>query len=79
MKLDPNKYRRPLDAIKDQIKRDGFEKLADFSVATHIPLLAVVLYAMRAEVLGPSTELSAMAASLVEFYGYTEVKEWEEA
>lgn len=78
MKLDPNAYRRTLDALRPQIILFGSDprKLTELAVASHVPLLAVVLYAYR--VLGPNPIMFDRAYQLMEFYQYKEVTPWKD-
>ena len=78
MKLNPNSYRRTLDALKPRIleSEDRIKLIGDMAVYSHVPLLAIVLFCMRAEVMGPTQELTAFQDRLISFYGYTMIKPW---
>lgn len=79
MYLNTNLYFSSLEAIKPQLldhKGDVCRRCTEMSIATHIPLLAVVLYAIKEEVLGPLPELLALKESLIKFYKYTKVEDW---
>lgn len=83
MRLDPNLYRRTLDSIRAQLlkqaKPDPVRTCSELSVANHLPLLSTLLYAMRAEQLGPLPELVESAERIRRFYGYDEVSPWNDA
>lgn len=80
MKLDPNHYRRSLDAVKDQLleSKDIMRTLSEVSCGTHVPLLALVTYAVRPDVLGPLPALLERAERLKSFYHYTDVASWDD-
>ena len=79
MRLNPNDFRTTLDAIGPELKstRDTPERrCSEAAVNTHVPLLAVVLYALRPEVLGEVPRLRELAATLTKFYRYSVVVPW---
>jgi hypothetical protein len=80
LKLNPNTYRKALDAVRPRFYEhygDPHKRCSELSAATDVPVLAVVLYAMRDDVLGPLEDLKQAVVALTKFYGYTEVTEWE--
>lgn len=81
MKLDLNSYRTSLDKMLPQIldhKGRKHDRCSELSAVSGIPVLAMVLYALRPEVLGPSEELEKVALDLKAFYKYDEIKDWKE-
>lgn len=79
MKLDPNNYRTSLDKMKAQLLehrgRPHF-RCVELAVVSGIPVLAVVLYALRPEVLGSISELMVAAVDLQAFYKYDVIEDW---
>lgn len=80
MKINPNKHRRILETLKPEILKaqDLHNRLSELAVFYHLPLLTLVLYAQRKDVVGPQSELDKMARYLVEFYKYEEPMPWED-
>ncbi|MCC7443164.1 MAG: hypothetical protein IT285_16145 [Bdellovibrionales bacterium] len=80
MKLDPNKYLGTLRTFKDRLLSadDPRRTATELAVGSHVPALAVVLYAMRDDVLGQRQDLLNAQASLTQFYGYSEVEPWND-
>jgi hypothetical protein len=81
MKLDLNSYRTSLDKMLPQIldhKGRRHDRCAELAAVSGIPVLAMVLYALRPEVLGRSEELEKVALDLQAFYKYDEIKDWKE-
>lgn len=79
MRLDPNMYRRALDGLKPQLLKDTRSaewRITEASASGHVPILAVTLYALRSDVLGPMPELTALATRLIAFYRYQGVLPW---
>lgn len=79
MKLDCELYANSLWAAKNGLlqkaKLKGPSVTAnEMSCYTHIPVVAVVMFLLLPEVLGPSAELEKQLKSLLLFYGYTEIK-----
>lgn len=81
MRLDSNKYRRTLNDVKPILLRTEETpetRCTMLALATEIPLLSVVLYALRSDVLGEDATLRHLATTLITFYRYTEVLDWTE-
>ena len=78
MTLDPNKYVRRLVLFKDRIMKasDLGWMLSDIAQSNQIPVMAVVLYAMRDDVLGPTEELTLSSEAIKAFYEYDKVIPW---
>jgi hypothetical protein len=80
MKIDLLKYKHNLENIKGYLKVNvnlSFnDKMTNYSVATHVPLIVVAYYIMKIE--GPSAEFDATIKRLTEFYKYDEVVGLEE-
>ena len=79
MTLDPNKYIKRLALFKDKIKKStdiGWD-LSDIAQSNQIPVMAVVLYAMRTDVLGPIEELVLSSKVISNFYEYDKIIDWE--
>jgi hypothetical protein len=76
MKLNPNSYRRTLDAMRPSMELHRCEerKLTELAVSSHVPLAAVLKYAR--DFVPGGEGLDSVLAGLVKFYGYTEIKEW---
>jgi hypothetical protein len=75
MILDTTKYVNSLEKCDYIFFKDNgvdIEKtITELSIATSIPIVAVVCYAIK--LLGPSEKLLDMKAKLVAFYEYSEV------
>lgn len=81
MRLDSNKYRVVLDSVRPLIVKPEGEphmRCTMVALATEVPLLSVVLYALRADVLGELPELRALVGVLIKFYRYTHVLAWSD-
>lgn len=79
MTLDPNRYRYTLDALLPTFLRDRETPhtcCIHIALASEVPLLAVVLYALRPEVLGEIPDLRRLVPVLTDFYHYTDVSPW---
>lgn len=80
--FNPNPFRRTLDTMKDRMlelpadeRSTGLTMLA---IASHVPLIAVVGYALRADVLGELPELRRQQTSNLKFYHYDGIEQWED-
>lgn len=75
MKIDLLKYKQTIDALKGFLKANvelSFnDKMTNYSVATHIPLIVVAYYIIKIE--GPSEEAHATIKRLITFYKYDEI------
>lgn len=82
MTLNPNNYRKTLDAFKptllDTPVKILHETIVTLAVASHVPIQAIVAYALRDDVLGPLDALLRLDTSNRKFYGYTEVTPWND-
>lgn len=80
MKIDPNRYIRGLIVIKKKLQdsKNLDQTISEISCGTHIPLIVVIVYAMRPDVIGETKELLARAESVKRFYKYTEIVPWED-
>lgn len=79
--MDPNKYLNTLSTIKQRLiknERDTERFINEFSVNSYVPLVAVMEYAMRPDVLGPLPWLVESNDRLKKFYGYTEIVPWKD-
>lgn len=80
MNLDPNHYRVALDGLRSQIldhRGHPHNRCSELSAVSGVPALAVVLYALRPDVVGPCEELQLAAINLHTFYEYDKVEEWK--
>jgi hypothetical protein len=82
--VNPNLYRRTLDAMKDAILKASvlesppYQTLTLLSLGSHVPIAAVIKYAMRPDMHGHLSSLSAYLEKIIAFYGYAEVKEFDD-
>lgn len=81
MKLDPNHYRVALDGLRMQIldhRGRPHNRCSELAAVSGVPALAIVLYALRSDVIGPCEELQIAAIELHKFYEYDSVDEWNQ-
>lgn len=83
MILDLNVYKEALDKQKETIHRgivEGhkFDILTILSLGTHIPIVAVIAYAMRPEMGGPTEGLKRVLAAGLDCYKYDKVIPWSD-
>ena len=81
MNLNPNQYRSSLDKMRQQLldhRGLPHRRCVELAAVSGVPALAVVLYANRADVMGPSEELTRAAQGLHKFYKYEIVNQWED-
>ncbi len=81
MILNPNLYKDALDKRKDVIIRgiaEGpkYDTLTLFSQGSHIPIVAVIAYAMRPDMGGPIPELQSVLDKALDCYKYAKVLPW---
>lgn len=79
--MNPNRYRRTLDAMKPAMMKPGVvlaDHLGNLSQVSHVPIVVVMLYANRADVLGPRADLEATIAGLIAYYQYTNIDAWDD-
>ncbi len=80
MRIDPNNCRHTLEALKPRLiaSEDTMKYISETCVFSHIPLLAMVLFAMRVDVLGPRPEFLVFRDTLISFYDYVDVPKWSD-
>lgn len=84
MTLNLNLYRKSLDVNKDTILRgiagseDDYGLLTLFSLGSHVPIYAVIAYAIRPDMGGPIPELVAKLEYILNYYKYDEVIPWSD-
>lgn len=82
MTLNPNKYRKTLDALKPKLlellPKDLHKGIVELAVTSHVPIQALVAYALRDDVLGPRDELKHIDSVNRKFYGYEIINEWND-
>lgn len=75
MKIDLLRYKNNLPIIASYLKINSNlsfnDKMTNFSVATHIPLIVVAYYIMKVE--GPSEDFTNAVERLTNFYRYDEL------
>jgi len=75
MKIDLLKYKNNLPIIASYLKVNSNlsfnDKMTNFSVATHVPLIVVAYYIMKVE--GPSEDFTKAVKRLTDFYKYDEL------
>ena len=79
MHLDPNKCRVSMDGMRRELmlhKGQPRYRCAEMSALSGVPVLAVVLYAMRPDMMGPLPELAEAARDLTIEGKYTTVEGW---
>lgn len=81
MRLNPNDFRTTLNDVRLELispRHPPERRCSEISVNTHVPLLAVVLYALRPDVLGEVPRLREMVTTLTKFYRYLDVSPWSD-
>lgn len=75
MKIDLLRYKNSLQVIESYLKANpnlSFnDKMTNFSVATHVPLIVVAYYIRKIE--GPSEDFEKAIERLTAFYKYDEL------
>ncbi len=82
MKINPNDYRKTLDALKPKLLEATPKTLhsciVELAVGSHVPIQAVLAYALRNDVLGPLQALQDLDAKNRAFYRYDCVAPWKD-
>jgi hypothetical protein len=83
MILNPNVYRYTLDQLKDTViaganESPDYPTLTILSLGSHVPFAAVVAYALRPDVFGPTPNLIDLLASTIDFYKYESLTPWSD-
>jgi len=81
VKLDPNRCRAALDGMRRELmmhKGQPRHRCAEMSALSGVPALAVVLYAMRPDMMGPLPELVEAVPVLTASGNYDNVDQWED-
>ena len=81
--LNPNLYKDALDKQKETILRgilEGvkYDILTILSLGSHIPIAAVIAYAMRPEMGGPNPHLQRVLDLAIDCYKYTGITPWSD-
>jgi hypothetical protein len=75
MKIDLLKYKNNIRILKSYLTVNASmsfsDKMTNYSVATHVPLIVVAYYIMKIE--GPSEEFNETIKRLIAFYKYDEI------
>lgn len=74
MQLNPNAYIKTLEALRHQLSEKTVEKCSQLAVASHVPLLAVLLYTIKEY--GSTPELEKSKDFIVNFYHYDRIEPW---
>lgn len=81
MILNPNLYKESLDKQRNTVIRgldDGpkYDILTLLSLGSHIPIVAVLLYALRSDVGGANTQIQQVLDFNMKCYKYEAVTPW---
>jgi len=80
MRINPNAFMVSLRLLRQGLvdAADKRQAITAASAASHVPLLAIALYAMRPDVCGAMPDIEDKAEKIRAFYKYDEVDPWDD-
>ena len=79
--FNPNVYRTNLNKMKESLqapKKPLLDEITDLSINSHVPIVAVLAFALRPDICGPRDDLSNLLHVCIKFYKLEGVEPWED-